>query len=84
MDPVGADVSSAKIWVVRMTHQPSWEVVALGASDVNGKFSAQLPDGQYIAICSPEGFRTAIVPFEVAKEGSGDLRITLQIASASQ
>jgi hypothetical protein len=84
MDPVGVKVSSAKVWVVRWTRQDFWEVVSLGASDVSGQFSAQLRDGQYIAICSSAGFRTAVVPFEVTKEGSGDLRIALQIAPASQ
>jgi hypothetical protein len=84
VDPVGSKVSSAKVWVVRMTRHASWEVVSLGTSDVSGQFSAQLRDGQYVAICSSAGFRTAIVPFEVAKDGSGDLRIGLQIAPTSQ
>jgi hypothetical protein len=84
MDPVGAKVPFAKVWAVRMTRHASWEVVSLGASDGSGQFSAQLRDGQYVAICSLTEFRTAIVPFEVAKDGSGELRIALQIAPAAQ
>lgn len=84
VDSTGAKVPSAKVWVVRMTPQATWEVVSLGASDVSGQFSAQLRDGRYVAICSSAGFRTAIVPFEVTKDGSGELRVALQIASASQ
>ncbi len=84
VDPAGAKVPSVKAWVVRMTPQVAWEVASLGASDVNGQFFVQLRDCQYIAICSPAGFRTAIVPFEVIKDGSGELRIALKIAPASQ
>lgn len=84
VDSTGAKVPSAKVWVVQMTPQATWEVLSLGASDVSGQFSAQLRDGRYVAICSSAGFRTAIVPFEVTKDGFGELRVALQIAPASQ
>ena len=46
-----------------------------------GHFSGQLPDGFYVAFVYSQGFRTVIVPFEVAKGGSGDMRITMVVDS---
>lgn len=83
LDPTGERVASARTWVVRKTI-PRWVVVFQGTSDANGHLSGQLPDGFYMAICSLPGFRTAIVPFEVRQDGSGELRVTLQIAEATQ
>jgi len=40
-------------------------------------------EGPHIAICSSPGFRKAIVPFEVTKDSSGDLRITLQAGQST-
>ena len=48
-------------------------------TDAAGRFAAQLDEGLYIAFISAAGFVTAIVPFEVAKSGSGELRIPLTI-----
>jgi hypothetical protein len=83
VDPTGAKVASAKTWVVQRTFQ-GWGIVLQSMSDANGQFSRQLNDGSYIAICSLPGFRTAIVPFEVTKNGTEDLRIVLQIGASSE
>jgi len=83
VDPTGATVASAKTWVVQRTFQ-GWGIVLQAMSDANGQFSGQLNDGSYIAICSSPGFRTVISPFEVAKNGTGDLRIILQIGAVTE
>jgi hypothetical protein len=83
VDPTGAKVSSAKTWIVQMGTQ-AWEVVFQGTSDANGQLAGHLREGRYIAICSMPGFRTAIASFEVKNDGSGELRIVLQIAPASE
>jgi len=83
VDPTGAKVASVRTWVVQNTSY-AWEVVFQGTSDASGQLSGHLRDGHYIAICSTSGFRTAIAPFEVRKDGSGELRIVLQLAPASE
>ena len=83
VDPTGAKIASAKTWVVQRTFQ-GWGVALPAMSDANGEFSGQLNNGSYIAICSSPGFRTAISPFEVARNGTGDLRIILQIAAVAE
>jgi hypothetical protein len=78
LDPTGAVIAGTNIRVVRKGSQE--KAVALRVkSDAKGNFSGQLGEGSYIAFVFSQGFRTAIVPFEVTKDGSGDLRITMQI-----
>jgi hypothetical protein len=50
-------------------------------SDANGRFSAQLADGVYIAFFSFPGFCTEIVPFEVAAHGEKEILVKPQIAN---
>jgi WD40 repeat protein len=83
VDPTGAKVTSAKTWVVEKTLQ-GWVVLLQGISDANGHVSGQLRNGRYIAICSTPGFRTAIAPFEVAQDGTAELRIVLQIGAVTE
>lgn len=78
VDPTGAFVPGTKITVVRKG-SPGKTVVLQIKSDAAGHFSAQLDEGLYIAFFSVQGFRTAIVPFELTKDGSGDLRVSLTI-----
>jgi Carboxypeptidase regulatory-like domain len=81
-DPSGATVAGAAIHVVRKGTEGKDRVAAL-KSDAKGHFSAQLQEGYYIAFFSMPGFRTTIAPFEVTKDGAGELRITLQVASTA-
>jgi hypothetical protein len=83
VDPTGAGVASAKTRVVRKARQ-GWEVVLRGASDTSGQLSGQLHWGRYIAICSMPGFPTSLTAFEARQDGSGELRIVLRLAPASE
>ena len=83
VDPTGAKVASAKSWIVQKGTL-AWHVVLQGTSDANGQLAGHLREGRYIAICSVPGFRTALESFEVRQNGSGELRLVLQLAPASQ
>jgi len=83
VDPVGAKVVSAKIWVVQRTLQ-GWAVLFRGLSDSNGRVAPQLGDGRFVAICASPGFRTDMTPFEVVRDGSGELRTVLYLAAATE
>jgi hypothetical protein len=82
-DSTGAVVPAVSIEVVKRGTSGKQRIAQL-ASSYDGKFSAQLPEGAYIALFSVRGFRIAFVPFEVAKQGSGQLRVTLQLGSTTQ
>jgi hypothetical protein len=77
-DPSGARVSGASIVVVKRGSQVK-DVVFTGKADAVGHFSAQLAEGSYIAVLFDSGFRPAIVPFEVAREGASQLSVTLVV-----
>jgi hypothetical protein len=80
LDPTGAVVARASIQVVKKG--PEDNVVVLRTkADAKGQFSAHLAEGLYIAFAFSPGFRTAIVPFEVTKVVSGDLRIILDVGA---
>jgi 5-hydroxyisourate hydrolase-like protein (transthyretin family) len=81
-DPSGAVVPGTSIEIVRK-RTGNKEVVAKLKSSADGRFSTRFTDGPYIAVFSTPGFRTAIVAFEVTKEGQGDLRVTLQLGSTT-
>jgi len=76
--PFGAFIPSAKIRILRKGSEEEIVVLRLSA-DQRGHFSAQLADGLYIGFFYSPGFRTAVLPFKVTKDGSGDLRIIMQI-----
>jgi hypothetical protein len=78
LDPTGAVVAWASIQVVRKGSEDNIVVLRTKA-DAKGQFSAQLAEGLYIAFAFSPGFRTAIVPFEVTKRGSGVLHILLEL-----
>ena len=81
-DPTGAVVAGTSIEVLRKK-SGNREVVAKLKSGADVHFSMQLAEGPYIAFFSMPGFRIAIVPFEVTREGQGDLRVTLQLGSTT-
>jgi hypothetical protein len=76
--PFGTFIPDAKIRILRKGSAEKTVGFRLNA-DENGHFSAQLADGLYIGFFYSPGFRTAVVPFEVTKDGSGNLRIVMQI-----
>ncbi len=77
--PYAVFIPGVKIRILKKGSAEKTVVLRLNA-DERGHFSAQLPDGLYIGFFYSQGFRTAIVPFEVTKDGSVDLRIIMQIA----
>jgi hypothetical protein len=79
-DPSGAFVPSTRIVVVERAEPET--AVLRATSDANGKFSDELAEGSYVAFFMMQGFRTAIVAFEVAKSASPavPLQVRLQIA----
>jgi Carboxypeptidase regulatory-like domain len=78
----GAVIPGVSIEVVRKGTEGKDRVAQL-KSGIDGQFSAPLSDGTYVALFYMSGFRTEIVPFEVTKEGSEHLRVTLQIAASN-
>jgi Carboxypeptidase regulatory-like domain len=82
-DPWGAMIPGANIKVVRKGSADNRDVMRL-KSDANGHFSAQLANGAYIAVFSSPGFRTEIVPFEVAAQGDKEMLVKLQIGNVTQ
>ena len=76
-------IPGANIKVVRKGSADNRDVMRL-KSDANGHFSAQLANGAYIAVFSSQGFRTEIVPFEVAAQGDKEMLVKLQIGNATQ
>jgi hypothetical protein len=82
-DSWGAMIPGANIKVVRKGSADKADVRRL-MSDANGHFSAQLADGVYIAFFSSQGFRTEIVPFEVAAQGEKEMLVKLQVSRVTQ
>lgn len=77
-DVAGARIPGVSIQVIRKGTEGKDRVTQV-SSGGSGEFSATIPDGAYIAFFSAQGFKTQIVPFELTKDGSEDLRITLQL-----
>ena len=77
VDPSGAPIAGAKIRI--MKSGAIGTVLLRLEADANGRFAAQLTDGPYLGFFYFEGFRIEAVPFDVTKEGSGDLRVMLQV-----
>ena len=76
-------IPGANIKLVRKGSADQADVRRL-KSDASGRFSAQLADGVYIAFFSSQGFRTEIVPFEVAAQGDKEMLVKLQIGHVTQ
>lgn len=78
-DISGAPLAGASMVVVkRESHGKG--VVLTGKADADGHFSGQLHEGSYIAVFFSPAFRPAITPFEVAKEGSSELSVSLDVS----
>jgi hypothetical protein len=82
-DPSCAGIPGANIKVVRKGSADKADVLRL-KSDADGHFSAQLAGGVYIAVFSSPGFRTEIVPLEVAGQGEKEMLVKLQIGNVTQ
>jgi hypothetical protein len=81
VDPAGAVVAGARIGVLKNSPDGKSFVLGLNADSV-GHFSAQLPEGLYLAIFCSNGFGAEAVFFEVTKDGYGDLRVVLPIGKS--
>jgi 5-hydroxyisourate hydrolase-like protein (transthyretin family) len=81
-DLTGAPIAGVSIEVVRKRSQGRDHVVQL-ESGKRGQFSASLSDGSYIALFSAPGFQIQVVPFEITEQGSGDLRVTLELGRST-
>jgi len=78
LDPPGATVPGTKIVIIKMG-VPARDFILPLKTDPNGHFQAQLPEGRYIGFFSANGFRNAKVTFEIRRDGSGDIRIPLEL-----
>jgi ribosomal protein L19 len=78
-DISGASLAGASMVVVKRESHGK-DVVLTGKADADGHFSGQLKEGSYIAFFFSPAFRPAITPFEVAKTGSNELSVSLDIS----
>jgi hypothetical protein len=79
-DPSGAAVSDTKIRVLKMGVPYQGFMLAIKPNE-DGHFTAQLPEGRYIVYFFANGFKTERTTFEIAKDGSKALNITLRVGS---
>jgi len=77
-DMTEAVIPGARIRVVKRVK--GYPDVMHVKADASGRFSGELQQGSYIAIFFARGFHTELVPFVVTKQGSGNLRVQLQIS----
>ena len=82
-DPSGAVLPKASIRIVRRGAGGT-KVVNEIKSGINGDFQAELPTGTYVAIFSAPGFKTYVVGFEIAPDGSSRLDVKLDIGPVSE
>lgn len=83
-DISGAYIPHASIEVTRMDIPGKKHTEHLNA-DAQGKFAAGLPDGEYIATFSFQGFRTGVLHLVISKEASDQpLEIKLQVGGSTQ
>jgi hypothetical protein len=68
-DPSGATIQGAKVKIMPRGSENQATVQKV-KSDSSGHFFVPLVDGIYVAFFSCPGFRTEIVPFEIAPQGS--------------
>jgi hypothetical protein len=82
-DPSGATIPEADVNIVRRGSK-NHAIVQRVKTDHSGHFSASLGVGMYVAFFSCQGFRTEIVPVEIAPQGSKELLVKLQLGQATQ
>jgi hypothetical protein len=78
-DISGVPLAGASMVVVK-SESHGKDVVLTGKADADGHFSGQLDEGSYIAVFFSPAFRPAIAPFEVAKTGSSELSVSLDVS----
>jgi hypothetical protein len=82
-DSSGAPIPSAKIEVVDMGATGNKRTILLH-SDPQGKFAADLPDGDYVATFDSQGFRQRVFHLAISKaENADELRIKLEVGSTT-
>jgi hypothetical protein len=78
----GVPIPETSIKVIRKGSEGKEQVAEI-KSDADGHFAVQLPEGFYIAFFFCPVFANAIVPFEVTREGTGELRVMLMVRSTT-
>lgn len=81
-DVSGAVIPGAFVRIVRKGTDHKDRVAGV-KSGPNGEFSAELPNGTYIVIVAAPAFLTQAIPFEVTKDGTGEFKIRLMVASTT-
>lgn len=82
-DQSGAPIANVVVDVVVRGTRGKVHAAAL-RSDLNGRFSGHLEDGQYIAFFSGKGFSVGVVSFTISrKTESGELHVTLKVAPSN-
>ncbi len=79
-DPSGAVIPEASIDIVKKGSAGKEHVAQLKTGP-DGRFSAELPPGLYIGYFYALYFKDQIIPFEITKEGTGDIEVILAIPS---
>jgi hypothetical protein len=83
-DQTGAVIPGASIDIVVKGTQGRKHSALLRA-DYRGSFSADLPNGDYVAVISSPGFRVRALPFTIsAAATTSDLKIVLVVGSVTQ
>ena len=77
-DVSGAVIPEAFIDVVKKGTEGKEHVAQLKA-DSYGRFSGELPSGFYIGFFYARYFKDQIIPFEITKDGTGELDVVLPI-----
>ena len=82
-DPSGAAIAGVSIEVAKKGTNGKKRVAQI-KSAADGTFSAQLPDGAYVALFSIQGFRNTFIPVEIAPDGSKGLHVRLDLGASTQ
>lgn len=77
-DPIGAVLPKAIIQLVAKEASGT-KILDQIKSAADGEFEAQLSPGIYVAIFSVRGFKNKVIGFEISPEGTGLLKVTLEI-----
>jgi hypothetical protein len=82
-DQSGAPIQNVVVDVVVRGTRGKVQAATL-RSDLNGRFSGHLEDGQYIAFFRGKGFSVGVVPFTISRQTeSGELLVTLKVAPSN-
>jgi len=79
LDESGADIPGARIRIWKRGSEDEGPTVE-AVSDQEGRFSAHLAEGTYIAVFRERGFRDQLVIFDIAKgDGAKEFQVTLRV-----